>query len=175
MDAHRTTARTGFDDSDRCLDAWEAGGVRGLVVGRLLFADGEESIPYPHLRAGPTYRFEACNPSIRATDSKRHQQLQYLFDEAKKRGWKTMIFCPGQVRPPLKHFRHRRSLRRASYGCRGRSVLAFPQVDGGIVDGWTESSYELVFHHGNAVEPIGEAEMEKVPREDGTSSSCSEG
>ena len=28
---------------------------------------------------------------------------------------------------------------------------SFPQVDGGIMDGWTESAYELVWHHGNAV------------------------
>ena len=28
---------------------------------------------------------------------------------------------------------------------------SFPQVDGGIMDGWTESAYELEWHHGNAV------------------------
>ena len=40
---------------------------------------------------------------------------------------------------------------------------AFPQVDGGIVDGWTESSYELVFHHGNAVfRPLSDAELERA-------------
>jgi len=28
---------------------------------------------------------------------------------------------------------------------------AFPEADGGLMDGWTESAYELIFHHGNAV------------------------
>lgn len=156
-----------LDDSDRCLDAWEAGGVRGLVVGRLVFADGEGEYTIPAFESRPeVYRSRGMQPGpIRATDSKRHQQLQYLFDEAKKRGWKTMIFCPGQGTTTAQSLPPKED----PYGAHHMAAVwdevfsAFPQVDGGIVDGWTESSYELVFHHGNAVfNPLGEAEMEKA-------------
>ena len=43
------------------------------------------------------------------------------------------------------------------YGARLQAAIwedvfaAFPQADGGIMDGWTESPYELDFHHGHAV------------------------
>ena len=42
-----------LDDCDRCLDAWEAGGVRGLVVGRLLFADAEGAHTVPAFEGKP--------------------------------------------------------------------------------------------------------------------------
>ena len=156
-----------LDDCDRCLDAWEAGGVRGLVVGRLLFADAEGAHTVPAFEGKPeAYRSRGMqSDTAHATDPKRHRQLQYLFDEAKKRGWTTMIFCPGQGTTNAQAL----SPKEDPYGAHYMAAVwdevfsAFPQVDGGIVDGWTESSYELVFHHGNAVfRALGEAELEKA-------------
>ena len=69
-----------LDDCDRCLDAWEAGGVRGLVVGRLLFADAEGAHTVPAFEGKPeAYRSRGMqSDTARATDPKRHRQLQYL-------------------------------------------------------------------------------------------------
>ncbi len=156
-----------LDDCDRCLDAWEAGGVRGLVVGRLLFADGEGQYTIPAFETKTeAYRARGMEVSaVRATDAKRSQQLQRLFEQAKERGWTTMIFCPGQGTTPAKAL----SAQDDPYGAHYMAAVwddvfsAFPAVDGGIVDGWTESSYELVFHHGNAVfRPLSAAELEKA-------------
>jgi hypothetical protein len=64
-----------------------------------------------------------------------------------------MVFCPGQGTThaaPL-------PLDRDPYGVEHWAAVweevfsALPEADGGIVDGWAESPYELVYHHGNAV------------------------
>ena len=144
-----------LDDYQRCFDAWEEGGVRGLVVGRLLFAgdDGQFTIPAFEAKA-EAYRSRGMEPGqSRPTDAGKTEKLQRLFDEAKKRGWQTMIFCPGQGTAVTKALAPEQD----PYGVQYMAAVwdevfsAFPQVDGGIVDGWTESSYELAFHHGNAV------------------------
>ncbi len=156
-----------LDDAQRCLDAWEAGGVRGLVVGRLLFADASGQATIPAFPSNPeAYRQRGMEvQSTLSTDATRHEQLQCLFDEAKKRGWKTMIFCPGQGTTLAQALDPEDD----PYGARYMAAVwdevfsAFPQVDGGIMDGWTESSYELVFHHGNAVfAQLSELELKKI-------------
>ena len=60
-----------LDDCDRCLDAWEAGGVRGLVVGRLLFADAEGAHTVPAFEGKPeAYRSRGMqSDKARATDT----------------------------------------------------------------------------------------------------------
>ncbi len=144
-----------LDDYERCLDAWEAGGVRGLVVGRLLFADEDGQFTIPAFAAkAEAYQSRGMEVGAsKETDPVRADKLQRLFDEAKKRGWKTMIFCPGQGTTVTQAL----SPEQDAYGAQHMAAVwdevfsTFAQVDGGIVDGWNESSYELVFHHGNAV------------------------
>ena len=154
-----------LDDYERCLDAWEAGGVRGLVVGRLLFADAEGQYVIPAFDGKPdAYRSRGMEAGERrGTDPSRAEKLQRLFDEAKKRGWRTMIFCPGQGTTAASALAPSDD----PYGAQYMAAVwdevfsAFPQVDGGIVDGWNESSYELVCHHGNAVfRALSEAELQ---------------
>jgi len=156
-----------LDDYQRCFDAWEEGGVRGLVVGRLLFADADGQFTIPAFAGKPeAYRARGMEAGQgRETDTKKADKLQRLFDEAKKRGWTTMIFCPGQSTTVTQALTPAED----PYGARHMAAVwdevfsAFPQVDGGIVDGWTESSYELVFHHGNAVfRTLSPLELEKA-------------
>ena len=66
-----------LDDAQRCLDAWEAGGVRGLVVGRLLFADTSGQSTIPAFPGNPeAYRRRGMDvQSTHATNAKRHEQL----------------------------------------------------------------------------------------------------
>ncbi|NLG26879.1 MAG: hypothetical protein GX557_03160 [Chloroflexi bacterium] len=143
-------------DYRRTLDAWEAGGVTGLVVGRLLFedADGQFTVPaYPtrpdiYRRHGLAPRGERCSH-----DPAKLARLHALLDDAKRRGWTVLFFEPtsgstgAQPLPVAEDPTGARALAAAWE----EAFDAFPQVDGGIQDGWTESAYELVYHHGNAV------------------------
>jgi hypothetical protein len=145
-----------LDDYERIFDAWEAGGVRGLVFGRLLFADGEGKFIVPAIPSKPeAYRERGMEPLERETEPNpdRERQLHRMLDDAAARGWKVLVFCPGQgttLGRPL-------ALEEDPYGARLTAAVwdevfsALPQADGGIMDGWTESAYELIFHHGNAV------------------------
>jgi hypothetical protein len=87
------------------------------------------------------------------TDPVREKLLHTMLDDAKRRGWPILIFAPGAGATgatPL-------PLEEDPYGAIAIAAVwdetfsAFPQVDGGIMDGWTESAYELTYHHGNAV------------------------
>ena len=74
-----------------------------------------------------------------------------MLDDARRRGWGVLVFCPGQGT-------HRATplpVSQDPYGARLQAAIwedvfaAFPQADGGIMDGWTESPCELDFHHGH--------------------------
>ena len=41
------------DDYESIFDAWEAGGIRGLVFGRLLFTDADGGFTVPAYRTNP--------------------------------------------------------------------------------------------------------------------------
>jgi len=76
-----------------------------------------------------------------------------MLEDAKRRGWLTLVFCPGQGTAQAGGL----STEQDPYGAVAMAAVwedvfgAFPEVDGGIMDGWTESAYELIYHHGNAV------------------------
>ena len=145
-----------MEDYQRVFDAWEAGGIRGLVFGRLLFAgdDGNFTVPAFESSLEP-YRARGLEVSRRdvACDPGKERLLHAMLEDARRRGWGLMIFCPGfgtaeaAALPPAED----------PYGARMHGAVwedvfaAFPEADGGIMDGWTESAYELVYHHGNAV------------------------
>ena len=144
-----------MEDYERIFDAWEAGGVRGLVVGRLVLADGEGGFTVPLFPVEPeAYRKRGMEPGERpGPDADKESRFHRMLDDASGRGWPVLIFCPGQGT------NHARPLPLAEdpYGARSTAAVwdelfsALPQATGGIMDGWTESSYELSYHHGNAV------------------------
>jgi len=145
-----------MEDHERIFDAWEAGGVKALVFGRLLFQgeDGGSTVPAFESRPAP---YEQRGMEVEAAgagpEGAKERQLHAMLDDARRRDWQVFIFCPGQgttrARPlPPEADPHGALLQAAVWE---DVFTAFPEADGGIVDGWTESPYELIYHHGNAV------------------------
>lgn len=145
-------------DPGRTLDAWESGGVRGIVIGPLRFWNGEPSFDFTYRRAGATIQTFAPDPAIYKRhgveppenvrlDPVKEKQLQSLLDNIAKRGWEIMLFGPGYVG-------RRTSGPPDPFGAAGLaagvedSMRAFPQASGVIIDGAGEHHYELAFHHG---------------------------
>ena len=145
-----------IDDYERIFDAWQQGGIRGLVFGRLTFADEKGQFTVPAFE-GDTTPYEKPGLKAQLNDTllqpDKEKRLRAMLADAKARGWTVMIFAPGsgtissQGLPPEED----------PYGTQLHAAAwediftAFPEVDGGIMDGWTESAYELIYHHGNAV------------------------
>ena len=143
-----------MDDYLRVFDAWEAGGIRGLVVGRMLFRrDDDAAADYygqdnvvPAFPAKPeAYRdrgMEVGNDDA-GRDLDKEKRLHAMFDEAKNRGWRLWIFTP-TGRTPASRAPDAEPDR---YGARHLAAVwdevfsAFPQVEGGIMDGWAEAPY----------------------------------
>ena len=145
-----------MNDYERIFDAWEAGGIKGFVFGRTLFADAQGQFTIPAFPSNPqAYRNRGLEPNVRntETDPSREKSLHAMLDNAKARGWKIFIFAPGSGATGAKPL----PLEEDPYGAVAMAGVwdetfgSFPQVDGGIMDGWTESAYELEWHHGNAV------------------------
>ena len=119
------------DDYERIFDAWEDGGVRGLVVGRMFFMqDGGDTVPaFPQDPAA--YRQLGLEPpEPEARDEDKERRLSAMLDDAKKRDWHIMVFNSGTTA-------HVQSL-----------INRYPQVDGCIIDGPGENHYELAWHGG---------------------------
>jgi len=145
-------------DQDRILDAWESGGVRGIVIGPLRFWDGPPSFDFSYRRAGATINAFAPDPAIYRKhgvdppenvrlDAAKEKQLHALLENVAKRKWEIMLFGPG----------HYGRLKPGSDDLFGASALAagvedtiraLPQASGVIIDGAGEHHYELAFHHG---------------------------
>ena len=145
-----------MSDYKRIFDAWEDGGVRGFVFGRTLFSDSQGQFTIPAFASNPqVYRDRGLVPNDRQaqTDSTKEKLLHTMLDNAKKRGWTIFIFAPGSGATGAKSL----SLEEDPYAAIYTASIwaevfnAFPQADGGIMDGWTESAYELFMHHGIAV------------------------
>ena len=145
-----------MNDYERIFDAWEAGGIKGFVFGRTLFADTQGQFTVPAFPSNPqAYRDRGLELNGRntETDSSKEKLLHGMLDNAKARGWEIFIFAPGSGATGAKPL----PLEEDPYGAIATAAVwdevfgSFPQVDGGIMDGWTESAYELEWHHGNAV------------------------
>ena len=86
------------------FDAWADGGVRGLVIGRMVFmADvpsglAAEAIPAftPNQSIYRTLGVEP--PSSPPQFPEKRKQLDQLLDDAKARGWTVLIFEPAAFR-----------------------------------------------------------------------------
>ena len=145
-----------MDDYQRIFDAWEDGGIRGLVFGRLLFTDSQGGFTIPAFKGSlAPYRDRGLEARLREVPLQpgKEQLLHAMLENAKARGWALMIFAPasGSVAAtglPLEQDPYGTQLHAAVWE---DVFAAFSEVDGGIMDGWTESGYELIYHHGNAV------------------------
>ncbi|HIG18749.1 MAG TPA: hypothetical protein EYQ31_16475, partial [Candidatus Handelsmanbacteria bacterium] len=77
------------DDYERIFDAWQAGGIAGLVFGRLLFADDNGGFTVPAYRSDPEI-FRRRGIELAATDAPlnadKEKRLQQMLDDAKRRG-----------------------------------------------------------------------------------------
>jgi hypothetical protein len=75
-------------DYQRIFDAWEEGGVRGLVVGRLLFQDehGKFTIPAIPCRSEAYTRRGMTATAGRDPDPVREAQLHRMLEDAGQRG-----------------------------------------------------------------------------------------
>ena len=148
-------------DYRRTLDAWEEGGVRGIVIGPLRFWDGQPSFDFTYARAGAViqtfapdaaiYRRHGVDPpeNVRL-DPAKEKELHGLLDDIAKRGWEIMLFGPG-------HYGRAKSAAQDPFGAISLAAgvedtcRAFPQAHGVIIDGAGEHHYELAFHHGGGL------------------------
>jgi hypothetical protein len=136
---------------ERVFAAWAEGGVRGLVIGRMVFLP--DAGPRTEADAIPAfepnraiYRSLDVEPpaSPRAKFPDRRRQLDQLLDAARARNWPVLIFEPAAFAGPggggsalLDPVTQRAYLARAQ-----DTLEAFPQVDGAIIDG-PEWPYEI--------------------------------
>ena len=145
-----------IDNSENIFPAWEEGGIRGLVFGRLLFADDQGQFTIPAFKGDPApYHQRGLKAELRDSPLQpdKERRLRAMLADAKERGWTLMIFAPASGTIAAQGL----ALEQDPYGTQLQAATwediftAFPEVDGGIMDGWTESAYELIYHHGNAV------------------------
>ena len=133
-----------IDDYERLFDGWAAGGVDGLVIGPLNFADGSATFdPDPAVYR----RLGVAAPSAPAN---RQPERRALFERAlraaKDRGWRVLLFQPGMGGPTL-HDQHFSLIvderARAAWSARIIDTLQhYPLIDGGVLDG-PEWGYEI--------------------------------
>ena len=155
-------------DYERTLDAWEEGGVRGLVIGPLVFFKEVPRFDFTYARPGekfPTfapdpaiYRRYAVDPPPEAPrDPQKEKQLQAIVENAARRGWDVLFFGPG-------HYGRRRSFEQDPYGALSLAagiedtMRAYPRAKGVVIDGGGEHHYELAFHHGGELLEIRDSE-----------------
>ena len=145
-------------DYERTLDAWEAGGVRGIVIGPLRFWDGTPNFDFTYARRGAQIHAFAPDASIYRRygldppenvrlDAGKERQLHALLDAIARRKWEIMLFGPA-------HYGRRKSFEQDPFGALSLAagvedtLRALPQASGVIIDGAGEHHYELAFHHG---------------------------
>jgi hypothetical protein len=136
-------------DYKRIFDAWDEGGIRGIVVGRMHF-DGDDGKPIPTYDADPAvYESFGVNPPPNdRTDPAKRKQFSAMLDDATSRGWHVMIFSgplPQGGSLPMSEDPY--GARVAAAGAQD-VMNAYPQFHGNVVDGPGENHYELAFHHG---------------------------
>jgi hypothetical protein len=145
-------------DYRRTLDAWAEGGVRGLVIGPLVFYKEVPRFDFTYTRPGSRfpvfrpdpaiYRKHDVDPPPEAPhDKDKEKQLRGLVENAAARGWEILFFGPGHRGRP-------RSADQDPFGAISLAagiddtMRAFPQAKGVVIDGGGEHHYELEFFHG---------------------------
>lgn len=148
-------------DFHRTFDAWEDGGVRGILFGYLRFVqeDGTTIPTFPADRK--VYEaFGVAPPPEAPRDRAKEKQLQALLDDAAGRGWEILTFGSGQQGG-------NRPLEEDPFGAIGfaagvqDTLNAYPQAHGIVIDGAGEHHYELAFHHGGELFEIRDHERQR--------------
>ncbi len=161
-----------LSDYQRTMDAWAEGGVRGIVIGPLVFYKEVPRFDFTYSRPGaklPTFapdpqiyrKYGVDPPEDAPRDPQKEKQLQGLVDNAAARGWDVMFFGPG-------HYGRRKSFEQDPFGALSLAagiedtMRAFPMAKGVVVDGAGEHSYELDFHHGGEVLDLPDGEKQSL-------------
>ena len=164
-----------LSDYERTLDAWAEGGVRGLVIGPLVFYKDVPRFDLTYTRRGVQFpTFEPDRQSIASMgsiadeaphDPHKERQLHGLVENAAARGWDILFFGPG-------HRGRARSFEQDPFGALSLvagiedTLRAFPQAKGVVIDGAGEHHYELAFHHGGELFELRKREAAaEVPRQ----------
>src|SRR5689334_22010300 len=157
-----------LSDYRTTLDAWEAGGVRGLVIGPLVFFKEVPRFDFTYSRPGfkfPTFapdpaiyrKYDLDLPEQAPRDPQKENQLRDLVANAAARGWEILFFGPG-------HYGRRKSFAQDPFGALSLAagiedtMRAYPQAKGVVIDGGGEHHYELAFHHGGELLEIRDSE-----------------
>jgi hypothetical protein len=148
-------------DYQRTFDAWEDGGVRGIVFGYLQFMQDDGTTIRTFAPDPEVYKSFGVSPPPEAPrDLEKEKQLHAMLDDAASRDWHIMTFSVpggGGTRP----------LEEDPYGAVGfaasvqDTMNAYPQAHGVIIDGPGEQHYELAFHHGGELLEIREHERHR--------------
>ena len=130
-------------DHERLFDAWAAGGVDGLVIGPMVFADGSATFdPDPAV-----YRALGVAPPVppAAPDAAQRALLERTLQAARDRGWSVWLFQPGigAAMPAASGSIIVDEHARRAWSARIVDTLRhYPMVDGGVLDG-PEWGYEI--------------------------------
>jgi hypothetical protein len=151
------------DDHERLFDAWEAGGVDGLVIGPMTFADKRFTFdPDPAVYArfgletprpdGTSLWWPAPAPGDAPTDppeSERRARLERALTRAKDRGWQMWLFCPHYGAPAGRGPLLVDDATRTAVAARLVDCMEhYPMADGAVLDG-PELGYEIAPFHQN--------------------------
>jgi len=160
-----------MSDYQRTFDAWEEGGVRGILVGYVRFYQGvtpfEKSYGYQYTGVQlPTYApdpkvyaaFGVAPPRQEPRQPEKEKMFLAMLENAASRGWEVLFFGPGQSGGS-------RPLSEDPYNAIGFAAAvqdtmnAFPHAHGIVMDGaLSEHNYELAFHHGGEAFEISDGE-----------------
>jgi hypothetical protein len=135
-----------MNDYARIFDAWQEGGVTGIVVGRMYFDDASAAFD-PNPETYHRFGVESPNPPAESHPEKR-ALLHKMLDDAKARGWDIWIFAAdsGRGKGGTGHI-FADAQNRAAHCARIADTLDhFSQADGAIMDG-PEWGYEIHPHH----------------------------
>ena len=132
----------------RIFDAWEAGGVRGIVVGRMRFLQKDGTFVRAFAPDPKVYEsFDVSSPPEEPREPEKERILHEILDNAASRGWHIMTFSVpgGGGMRPLKED----PFSEIGFAAAAQDLInAFPQAHGMIIDGAGEQHYELAVHHG---------------------------
>ena len=86
-----------LEDYQQRFDAWQAGGVEGIIVGRMQFKQDDGSMISSYPVDVKLYADHGVEPPEQGPrDLEKEQKLQAMMDDAAARGWKIMTFGTGR-------------------------------------------------------------------------------
>jgi hypothetical protein len=162
-------------DYQRTFDGWEAGGVRGIVVGPLRFFPNvpQYEMSYQYQYANAKFPAFAPDPKVYAAfgvappreeprQPEKEKMFKGMMDNAAARGWEILFFGSGQTggsRPVAED-----PFDAVGFAAGVQDTMnAFPQAHGIIMDGALgEHPYELTFFHGGEAFEVTDSEKTQL-------------